>query len=225
MRRILPAVLLAALFGGHAIADEPRSIAVQGRGVVTAAPDIAEIAVAVTARATAPGEATREVARRMRAVLDALDTAGIAEADRQTRHIALQPMQRRDEPGQVLRVVGYAARQNLAITVRDLPDLGHVLDALVTAGADEIGGISFESSERAALLDIARREAVADAHRTADLLAEAAGATLGPVQSLALSGDYGAPHLAMRAMADEAMPVAPGEITITAEVQAVFAIE
>lgn len=225
MCRTLTAMLLAAALAVPVAADEPRGIAVPGRGSVTAVPDQAEIAVAVTARAIAPNEAIRDVARRMRTVLDALDAAGIAAPDRQTRHVALQPVQSRDEPGTGLRVVGYLARQNLAVTVRDLPVLGAVLDALVTAGADEIGGIAFESSERAALLDIARREAVADARRTAELLADAAGATLGPVQAITLAGDFGAPRLAMRAMADEAMPVAPGEITIRAEVQVVFAID
>lgn len=224
MRRSLFAVAICAAVAPPALAETEGQIAVDGRGTVTVAPDIAEIAVAVGARAPRPAEASAAVAARMRAVLAALDDAGIAPGDRQTRHLALHPVQRRDDRGAVLRVEGYEARQALSVTLRDLSALGAVLESLVGAGADEIGGIAFDASDRAGLLDGARRDAVADAQRTAALLAEAAGAGLGPVRSLALMRDHGAPRLAMRAMADEAMPVAPGEITITAEVQAVFAI-
>jgi uncharacterized protein YggE len=196
-------------------------------GSVTAAPDVARLVVGVAARAPTALAASSDVARRTTAVLDALSAAGITEADRQTQHVGLVPLHARDERGAPLRIEGYEARQDLAVTVRDLGALGPLLDALLAAGAGSIGGIAFDVADREALLYEARRLAVAEARRLGALMADAAGATLGLPLSLTLSGDFGGPVPMMRAaMAESApMPVAEGAITLTATVSATFALE
>ena len=81
-----------------------------------------------------------------------------------------------------------------------------------------MSGIEFVVSQQSRLLDQARAEAIADAHRKAQLYAQAAGAKLGRVVAItdegasppAASGDAG-----VRA---GAVPVAPGEQTLRASV-------
>ena len=67
---------------------------------------------------------------------------------------------------------------NVAVTLRDIPRLGSLLDKAVTAGANSIYGVGFGHNDPSALLDSARTVAVADARRKADIYATGAGAEL-----------------------------------------------
>ena len=58
-----------------------------------------------------------------------------------------------------------------------------VIDTLVSAGANEIGGINFMVTQASKALDEARTKAVADARRKAEIYAKAAGVTLGDADS------------------------------------------
>ena len=69
----------------------------------------------------------------------------------------------------------------VTVRVKDVARLGEVLDAIVAAGANEINGITFVRDDSSATEDEARRAAVADARHKAEILAEAADLTLGPV--------------------------------------------
>lgn len=206
-------------------ADEPqRRITVVGQGSAQAQPDMARAAFGVTARAPDAAQAWAQVAARASAVLAAVRKSGVAEADIQTVSLAMQPvytMQRDAAP----TLDGYEARQGLSVVVRDLAALGPLLDAAAAAGADAFDGVSFDVADRGPLQDAARRAAIADARRTAALLAEGAGAELGRPVDITLMGGGGPQPMMMRAAADEAMPIAAGTLSISAEVSATFALE
>ena len=57
--------------------------------------------------------------------------------------------------------------------------VANVIDVLVGAGANEIGGINFTVTQASKHLDEAREKAIADARRKAEIYAKAAGVTLG----------------------------------------------
>ena len=63
-----------------------------------------------------------------------------------------------------------------------------VIDTLVGAGANEIGGINFIVTQASKALDEARAKAVADARRKAEIYAKAAGVTLGEPLSITEEG-------------------------------------
>ena len=110
--------------------------------------------------------------------------------------------------------------------MRDLASLGGLIDALAGAGANRLYGIGFEVSEPRPSVDAARREAVADARAKAELYAEAAGVTLGPVVTIRENVGMGGPEpLRAKAAMAEAAPVAEGTVTLTADVEVVFGIE
>ena len=79
--------------------------------------------------------------------------------------------------------MAFQANNTVTVRVREIARLGEMIDALAGAGANRLYGIGFEVSEPRAALDAARREAVADARAKAELYAEAAGVTLGPVMT------------------------------------------
>ena len=87
-------------------------------------------------------------------------------------------------------IVGYRASNRVTIRVRDVTKVASMIDVLVGAGANEIGGINFVVSQASKLLDEAREQAIADARRKAQIYAKAAGVTLG--EPIAIS-EEGAP--------------------------------
>ena len=66
-----------------------------------------------------------------------------------------------------------------------------MIDTLVGAGANDIGGINFMVSQASKLLDDAREQAIADARRKAEIYAKAAGVTLGAPLSISEEGAPG----------------------------------
>jgi uncharacterized protein YggE len=204
---------------------EPRTLSLTAQGHVDAAPDMARLQMRVQGEAASAGAALEMAAERVRAVFAALDAAGIAASDRQTRDISLDQVHDRDADGnRVFRA--YRATQWFTVILRDLEGLGSVLDALTDAGLDAFSGLAFDVSRRETLVDEARRLAMTEARRIAALMAEAAGETLGAPLSITLQNG-GAPRpMEMRAAAaDAVMPVAPGEITVSATVSVTYALE
>ncbi len=231
MGTALAAALAAMLAAQGAAAQQedgaaPRTVTVTGTGEVSAAPDLARLSLGVAARADDAAGAFAAAAAASAAVFAALEGAGVPRGDFATADIALGPVWSHGRGEGPPSIDGYEARQSLSVTVRALESLGPALDAAAAAGATDAGGVGFDVADRAGLLAAARRAAMADALSTARLLAEGAGARLGPALSIAMGG-HGMPRPMMRAqMADAAaMPVAPGDATAVAEVTVTFALE
>ena len=229
MRLFLMAIVLAV--AAPAMAQDVRpTISVIGEGRVEAAPDMATISLGARHEAGTAAAALRASSEAVTAVLARLTGAGIEERDVQTSGLDISPRwsQRYDNrpPG----ITGFVASNTVTVRVRDLDGLGALLDVLVGEdGANNLGGIGFGLQEPRAAQDAARRAAVADARARAELYAEEAGVSVGPVISI---GETVPPAPVMRGVMMEAamasdmpVPVARGELEITAQVRMVFAIE
>lgn len=226
MARMFLALCMAVLVAWPAAAETGR-ITVTGEGEIVAAPDMAVVTLGVTSEARAAAAAMAANNAAMATVFQRLMAAGIEDRDIQTSNLSLSPRweQMRNQ-GDPPRVVGFVASNQVSVRVRALDRLGEVLDLVVADGANTLGGLNFGVLESGPLLDEARRAAVADAIRKARLLAEAAGVTLGPLLEMSEAGMSPGPIPMARmemAMA-EAVPVAPGEVGLTASVTMVFAI-
>jgi uncharacterized protein len=152
-------------------------------------------------------------------------SAGIEQKDYQTSRLSLQPQYPANRSG-TSPIVGYRASNRVTIRVRDVTKIANVIDTLVGAGANDIGGINFMVSQASKLLDDARTQAVADARRKAEIYAKAAGVALGAPLSISEEGT--APRPVFRAkMAAEmaAAPVAQGEETLSVTVNVSWAIK
>lgn len=124
----------------------------------------------------------------------------------------------------------YHVSNMVEVVIRDLAKLSTVLDTAVSAGANNVWGISFTIDETAAVESKARELAAADAKKRAEVLARLSGVTLGPVVSVSevvgMSGMPGPmPPMAMAARdSGGGTPVAPGEVTFSAQLQVVYSI-
>lgn len=123
----------------------------------------------------------------------------------------------------------YRASNMVEVTIRDLGKAGQVLQAATSAGANNVWGLTFEIEDPKPLMEKARAEAVADAKKNAQTLASLAGIQLGAIVSISEGGLQPGPTppmYAMKAMdaAGGDVPVERGEITITQQVQLVYAL-
>ena len=227
-RTALAAVALAsALLTAPALAQviPPAAISVTGEATVSVPPDLAEIDGGVTSEAKTAREASEANNAAMGKVLQALKGAGIEEKDLQTSRLSLQPQSTPNRSGPSA-IAGYRASNRVTVRVRDVTKVASVIDTLVGAGANEIGGINFVVSQASKLLDEARERAVADARRKAEIYARAAGVTLGAPLSISEEGNSApVPYRRMAAGMAVSAPVAQGEETLQVTVSVSWAIK
>ena len=221
------AVVTATWFAAPALAQTvpPPAISVTGEATVSVAPDQAQIDGGVTSDAKTARETSEANNAAMGKVLLALKGAGIDEKDYQTSRLSLQPQYAPNRSGPS-PVVGYRASNRVTIRVRDITKVANVIDVLVGAGANEVGGINFMVSQASKLLDDAREKAVADARRKADIYAKAAGVTLGEPLSISEEGSSVPLYRGkMAAPMAAGAQVAQGEETLSVTVSVTWAIK
>jgi uncharacterized protein YggE len=203
----------------------PPVISVTGEATVSVPPDLAQIDGGVTSEAKTAREATDANNAAMGKVLLALKGAGIDEKDFQTSRLSLQPQSAPNRPGPAA-IVGYRASNRVTIRLRDVAKVASVIDTLVAAGANDIGGINFMVSQASKLLDEAREQAIADARRKAEIYAKAAGVTLGAPLSISEEGNAApVPYRRMAAGMATSAPVAQGEETLAVTVSVSWSIK
>lgn len=231
MRPTLLWTLLLVTFPFWALAEgHERRLTVTGTGLIEVAPDMATVSLGVTNDARSAREAIDDNARAMAGVLDRLRAAEIEDRDIQTSNFSVSPrFDYNRQSGEAPRITGFIAQNTVTVRVRDLERLGGILDEVARDGANSFNGLRFDLQDRGPVEDAAREAAVAEARRKADLYAAAAGVTLGAVMTLSESGGASPQPMmmaeqAMRASSD-AVPVAAGELTVSARVTIVYAIE
>lgn len=206
------------------------TITVVGEGIAAAQPDMAVVTVGVVSQAARAADALAQNSKNMTGVIAVVKDAGIEPRDIQTSQISLRPQYARpnQEAREGPKLVGYEASNNVSIRVRAFDKLGGLLDKLVTSGANQIRGLELTFADPGPLRDRARVEAMKDAMRRAEILADAAGVRI--VRLFSASEDYSEPpRPMMRMQMDSAAvrapaPVEAGEQEIRARVTAVFEI-
>ena len=221
-----------AFLAAPTLADEPskRTISVMGEGKAAAPPDMATIHTGVVTQAEKARDALDANNTAMEGIMAALKSHRIAAKDIQTSSFDVRPEYKRGRRGQVQpEIVGYRVTNQVRVHVRNLPDLGEVLDALVGAGSNQVSGISFGIDDPTGVLNQARNRAISDARSRAELYTQAAGVRVDKVLSISEQPvAVPRPQYFGRAVAAEAagaVPVATGEQEIRATVHMVFALE
>lgn len=229
----LPAAAMASpALAQQSTATEPATLSLSASGEVRIAPDLAIVSAGAVTRGDTASAALQANSRLMNEVFAALDRAGIAERDRQTSNLSVSPVYASHDPRNPQsrperEITGYEARNTVTATVRDLDRLGRTIDAMISAGANELQGVQFSAEDPSEARNEARRRAVAELMALRDLYAEAAGFEVIALHSLSESGGYSQPVMmrAERYSMDAATPIASGELTIEVSVNAIWRIE
>ena len=204
--------------------DMRRTISVSGQGSVDRAPDMAVVRLGVTHRAEEATAALRKTSGAVTAMFERLSGLGVEARDVQTSSLSLGPVWEKPKDGGPRVQAGFEASNTITVRLRDMEIVGAALDALVADGANRLNNIRFALQDPQAARDEARRRAVADAVRRAEIQAGAAGVALGDVLSISESGARVPQFRDTRmAMAEAApVPVAGGEVGVSASVSMVF---
>jgi hypothetical protein len=224
-----PAALACAAalaLAGPALAEPPLpQITVTGEGRVEAPPDMATVSLGVTTQGDTAAAAMAANSAAVQAVLDRLTAAGIAARDMQTSGLSLNAQFSNYDSSRQPEIQGYVAVNMVTVRVRALETLGPVLDAAVADGANTLNGLAFGLADPDPALREARSRAVQDARARAEVLAAAAGVTLGRVLSITEFGGYAQPQPMYRAEAAmSAVPVAGGEVGLSVSATVVWEI-
>ena len=211
-----------ALIRAESTDARPGTISVTGSGTVTTEPDTATTSFGVMTQGSTAREAMARNSEEMAKVIAALKRAGVAAKDLQTQYVSLDP--RYDNEGR--EVVGYGASNSVSAVVRELGEAGGVIDAAVAAGANNVSGPSLSRADRGKLYNDALERAVADARSKAEVIARAAGVSVGPVQSVGENPDTGGGPMPLgyAAARASAVPIEAGTAQIVANVRVVFAL-
>lgn len=202
---------------------------VTGEGKASASPDVAVVNAGVTAQGATVKQVQQELNTKINAVNEAVKKLGVDARDIQTTNYNISPTY--DYQSSVQRITGYQANTNVTVKVRDLDRANEVIDAATASGANQVGGISFELSDKSKTEDEARQKAVTDAKNKAEMAAKTAGFTLGRIINYSenVGGMPPVPYFGRAEMAmdtkNAVTQVEPGSTEITVSVNLSYELQ
>jgi len=203
-----------------------KTLQATGQGTVSAMPDEALLYLAVQTQGTSASQASSDNAAIMSSVMNALASVGIDKSAIQTVSYSLTPIyESKQDQTTPPRIVGYAARNAIQVTITDFGSVGKTVDIAIGAGVNEVQGVvftltrtSYTSIEKQAL-----QLAIQDADAEAKAMASSLGVSLlGPIS---VTPGYTFQPVSERLTASAAQtPIQPGPLQVTANVQIVYQI-
>ncbi len=232
------AIVLAALALGACsptIVANPapplRTINVSGTGQVFLTPDIAYIYIGVHTEEDTAADAVSANTLETQQVIEALKEAGVDAKDIRTTNFSIWPNQQYTPDGQPAGT-RYVVDNSVFVTVRDLESLGDLIDSAVSAGANSINSVQFDVADKTEALKQARAEAIKDAKTQAQELADASGVKLGEIQGIGFYDSVPTPNLDTYGKGGgggvaeaAAVPIQPGQLTLTVTVSMAYEIK
>ncbi len=214
----------------HAAPAADRSITVVGVGKATGKPDVAHVTVGVETQASSLQQAVDDNKTKMTSLLDTLKKLGLADKDIQTSNYSIYT-ERATPPTSGANVAVdqliYHVTNQVDLTVRDVSQVGNVLDKAVAAGANNVYGVSFGVANTTQLESDARSKAVDNAKARAQELAQLNGVQLGEVLSVSevVGGSTYPMDYSAKAMGGGGTPVQPGELEVGLSIQITYAVK
>ncbi len=225
------ALVLAAPMALAQTAEKPRQVTVIGDAEVRVAPDRAVIVLGMVSDSRDLAKAQSENAEKISQALAMLARQGIEKRHVQTDFLRVEP---RFEKNYGTGPASYLVRRDIVVTVTDLAKLETLIEEALKLGINSASRFTLQTSELRKHRDAARLLAVQAAKEKAALLAQALGASIGPVQAIQ---EYGVPapmgtryggaqNVSQEAAGGDAQPVfSGGEIAVRASVSVSFALQ
>jgi len=211
------------------IFKDDQTLSVTGTGLVKVEPDTANVRLGVDVSKKTAQEAQAGNAEIMQMVMAAMGKQGIPKDKIQTSGFNIWP-EMKYEPGQSPKVVGYRCSNQVNISVEDLSKTSKVIDAGISAGANNVQGVQFFRKDDAEFKKLALDKAVKDAAVKAQAIANAAGLKIKGIKNIIESGAVTVPQAdyAVRAMGvggAEQTPISPGLMEVRGSVTISYAVE
>ncbi len=174
------------------VTEQPyaRTVTVNGEGKISAKPDIALISLSVESAGKTVKEVTLDNNNKMNKVIAEVKALGVKAEDITTTGYNLYPRYSDSyvispitsvKEAKTPEIIGYTLSQSVQVKVRDLSKVDDVLDKGILAGANQVGGLSFDIDDTGKIKAAAREQAFQKAREKAEAMAQAAGVKLGRV--------------------------------------------
>jgi len=215
--------------------NQMEGIWVSGTGEVMVTPDIANLRLGVEVQEASVAEAQTKASEAMVKVTTALTDNQVAEEDIQTQYFRIRQRTRWNPESEEEIVVGYEVSNMIIAKIRDIEQVGAIIDSVVEAGGDliRIDSIGFSVDDPSVYYEEAREKAMDDAEARARHLAELAGVTLGKPTYISegvqtpiyrdMYYEYGGMAPAP-APAPASPSISPGELEVSLTVQVAYSI-
>ena len=225
--------IVSLVAGNAALAEtEYRYITVNGEGEVSAAPDTAWVTSGVNTQASTAGQALNDNNKLVEEMLEVFSNADIEEKHIQTAGFNVSPIYDYSGNSNPPKLTGYQVTNSITAKLTELDKLGELLDDIVEAGSNQVSGIRFGFDDDEELLDQARKHAMANAMKKAQLYAKEADAKVGDVISISETGArlpqpvfQRAEMAQARVMDSGAVPVMKGEQELSTTVTVVYELK
>lgn len=213
------------------------NLSVTGEGKLFVRPDIARFTATVVTDGAHVGDAQNQNSHMSGAAIDFLKKQGVQDKDIKTITYSVEPQYQYDNrpplcsfthPSVVPcpvntppRIVSYEVRNSVEIKVRDLNKIDDLLQGVVSAGANEVGSVTFTVEDEKAAMANARRQAIEDAQAKAVVLARDLGVRIKKIVGFSESGGgpiYYGRALEAQVSGEGTPPVQPGEQEIRSNV-------
>ncbi len=206
-----------------------KGIKVSGVGCIIGRPDVATTNIGVESMGSSLEQVKNKSNSSVDIIIKKLKSMGVADKDIQTRAYTISTLTDTSLISRAQKITGYRINNRLQVKIRNLADLGIILESVVASGANDIAGISFEIDNPKNCQIQARQLAVKDAREKAEQLARDAGIQLGKILSIIETGDSGKPavyrSMSMKDMANAPVPIEAGEMEIVVHVDMRFDIQ
>lgn len=213
----------------QAAPEAVKTLNVSGIGVVYLTPDIVYINIGVNTQRENAAEAVEINKEQTSAVIQAIKDFGVDEKDIRTTNFSIWSNPQYDPMGQITGTT-YSVDNTVNVTVRDLDKLGDLLDAAISAGANNIYSIQFDVEDKTEATKEARTQAVEDAKVEAQELADAAGVDLVAIENISYYESSPTPYFEGKgggggAVSEAAVPIQPGQLAISVTVNMTYSIK
>lgn len=233
---LLTALVLILSLSAPALAekdvDEMSKIVITGNATVALTADMATLDLGAQTRARTVGEAHKENAQAIEAILKALKELGIPEKDIRTSSYFVYFEPDFSVTGAVERLLNgsFSVTNMLQVVIRDVDLVSKAIDVAAEAGANAINGINFQSTQANEAYNKALQRAVDDARVKAEVLAQAAGGELGAIVKMEANELYGMPYGIVNRVDFETKeaagtPILSGDVSVTANVVITFELK
>ena len=215
---------------GTASAEEALpTLTMNGIGSAQITPDMAEITLGVITEAKDAAKAHSDNAAQAARVQAAIKALGVAERDIQTTRYDFSPIYDVKDNGRSV-TTGYTVTNAIVVKVRNLANVGKVIDAALANGANRVDSLEFSASDPSAAKDAALADAARDARSKADAVARALGVRIVRILNVYADAQSPAPRNFMPMMMakeayDAATPISAGELSFEASVNISYVIE
>jgi hypothetical protein len=206
---------------------------VQGTGKVTIVPNVVRVTVGIEENGNTLKNTQNSANKKSKDLVESLRKLGVGESNIKTTSYNIFPEYNYDS--QFPRITGYRVSINYEVKITDFDKVDDVLITTTNAGANVIGGISFELDEKTKKekLQEARELAIKEAKEKAESLAKTAGISLGKVINVSENQavNFPQPFMSEKAVAlpnsdNIARPeIAPGETEISVNVSLSFEVK